>query len=108
MVQHCGEREHGPVRTSSVCLTAARRDALRPAAPVHGLTAGDVQEGAVDGGHPQVRGARVEHHGEGLGRRSQADLTIILGLFNNNKNTVFSGLYFTLFMCDLYRYFKIR
>lgn len=51
---------------------------------MHGLTAGDVQHGAVDGGHPQVGGARVEHHGEGLGGRSQADLAVVLGLLGNN------------------------
>lgn len=50
------------------------------------LTAGDVQEGAVDRGHPQVGGACVEHHSEGLRRRTQADLTIILSLVNNRNN----------------------
>lgn len=46
----------------------------------------------MDGGHPQVGGARVEHHGEGLRRRSQADLTVILGLFNpeNRKEKIWS------------------
>lgn len=81
------------------CNTEGRQKA-RPLEPRPGglwqrtgaLTAGDVQEGAVHGGHPQVGGARVEHHGEGLRRRSQADLTVILGLVNDKKNTVFPRL----------------
>lgn len=50
-----------------------------------GLTAGDVQQGAVDGGHPQVGGAGVEDHGEGLGGRPQADLPVVLSLLNNRE-----------------------
>lgn len=55
-------------------------------APPGGLTAGDVQQRAVDRGDPQVGGARVEHHGEDLRRRAQPDLAVVLGL--DHKHTL--------------------
>jgi len=61
--------ESDPAGGSQQCL-------LQPT----GLTACDVQQGAVNGGHPQVGRTRVKHHGEGLGRRAQTNLTIILSL----------------------------
>lgn len=44
------------------------------------LTAGNVQQGAVDRWHPQVGWASVEHHRESLMGGAQANLAIILGL----------------------------
>lgn len=77
VVQHCGKRT-GAYKS----LRLFQHAALSWTA----LTAGDVQEGAVDRGHPQVGGACVEHYSEGLRRRTQADLTIILSLVNNRNN----------------------
>lgn len=78
VVQHCGKTEHRLIK-SSICFN--RLPMSRTA-----LTTGDVQEGAMDRGHPQVGGACVEHHGEGLRRRTQTDLAIILSLVNNRNN----------------------
>lgn len=44
------------------------------------LTAGQVEEGAVDGGDPEVGGAGVEQHGEVLWRGADADHAVVLGL----------------------------
>lgn len=44
------------------------------------LTAGDVQQLAVDGGHPQVGGAGVEDDGEALRGGPDADLPVVLRL----------------------------
>lgn len=79
MVQHCGDREGQKL----VPLVQRGWDG-----GTKGPTAGDVQQGAVDGGHPQVGGAGVEDHGEGLRGRSQADLPVVLSLLNNNTEKV--------------------
>lgn len=50
----------------------------------------------MDRGHPQVGGACVEHHSEGLRRRTQADLTIILSLVNNRNNNEHRNIYHPL------------
>ena len=52
------------------------------------LTAGHVQEGAVDGGHPQVGGACVKQHCEVLGWSPNADHPIILSLETDIKYTM--------------------
>lgn len=44
------------------------------------LTAGDIEEGAVNGGDPEVGGARVKQHSEVLWRGANADHPIVLGL----------------------------
>lgn len=44
------------------------------------LTAGHIEERAVNGGDPEVRGACVEQHSEVLWRAANADLPIVLGL----------------------------
>lgn len=44
------------------------------------LTAGLIHGQAVNGGHPQVRGARVKQHGEVLRRGADADLPVELDL----------------------------
>ena len=44
------------------------------------LTAGQVQEVAVDGGDPQVGRAGVKQHGEGLRGGADADLPVVLSL----------------------------
>lgn len=44
------------------------------------LTAGQIEERAVNGGDPEVRRARVKQHSEVLRRGADADLPIVLGL----------------------------
>lgn len=44
------------------------------------LTAGQIEEGAVNGWNPEVGGAGVKQHGEGLRRGTDADCTIVLSL----------------------------
>lgn len=48
------------------------------------LTAGHIQEGAVDGGDPQVGGASVKQHSEVLRRGADADHPVVLGLRGQN------------------------
>lgn len=52
-----------------------------------GLTAGHVQERAVDGWDPEVRGARVEQHSELLRGGADADRPIVLGLGRRDRNS---------------------
>lgn len=51
-----------------------------------GLTAGDVGVVALLGGHPQVGGARVEDHLEGLRRVADADGPVVLRLRSPNTH----------------------
>lgn len=51
-----------------------------------GLTAGRVQERAVDGRDPKVGGARVEQHGELLRGGADADGPIVLGLGRQDRS----------------------
>lgn len=44
------------------------------------LTAGQIEEGAVNGGDPKVGGASVKQHSEGLRRGTNADRAIVLSL----------------------------
>ncbi len=44
------------------------------------LTAGQIEERAVNGGHPEVGGAGVKQHSEVLWRGANADHPIVLGL----------------------------
>ena len=44
------------------------------------LTAGQIKEGAVNGGDPEVGGARVKQHAEVLRRGANTDHPIVLGL----------------------------
>lgn len=49
--------------------------------PQHGkLTAGHIEERAVNGGDPEVGGAGVKKHSEVLWRGADADHPVVLGL----------------------------
>ena len=50
------------------------------------LTAGNVQNGAVDRRDPQVGGPSVKHNLEPLPRCSNGDISIILGLQDTHTN----------------------
>lgn len=49
------------------------------------LTAGHVEEGAVDGGDPEVGGASVKEHREVLWRSADTDHPVVLGLGGHSK-----------------------
>lgn len=49
------------------------------------LTAGNVQQGAVNGRHPEIGRTSVKHHAEGLRRGSQGDVAIVLCLVKHKK-----------------------
>ena len=74
------------------------------------LTASNVEERAVYGGHPEVGGARVKHHRERLGRTADPNLTIILSLWRYNSvcklanHTVVLGLWRYDSVCIVLRY----
>lgn len=55
------------------------------------LTARQVQGRAVNGGHPEVRGARVKQHGEFLRRSADADLPKILELWRQEATPLRSA-----------------
>ena len=44
------------------------------------LTAGNIEDGAVDGRYPEVGGSCVEQHLESLSRRTDGDIPIVLSL----------------------------
>lgn len=88
MVEHCGEEKDGLFEasinyfnwTTATEMLFSLVFSTVFVMSTGELTACDVQEGAVNGGHPQVGGAGVKHHSEGLRRGTQADLPVILGL----------------------------
>lgn len=52
------------------------------------LTAGQVEEGAVNGGNPEVGGAGVKQHGEGLRGGPDADGAVVLSLGGKGQRRV--------------------
>lgn len=65
------------IKSSNVPAEERRRSEAGEEA---GLTAGHIEEGAVDGRDPEVRGARVKQHSELLRGRADADRPVVLGL----------------------------
>lgn len=51
------------------------------------LTAGNVQQGAVNGRHPEIGRTSVKHHAEGLRRGSQGDVAIVLCLVKTQEGS---------------------
>lgn len=51
------------------------------------LTAGHIKKGAVNGGNPEVGGARVKQHSELLWRGPNADLPEVLGLWKQRGSS---------------------
>ena len=51
-------------------------------------TAGDIENLAVDGGHPEVGGAGVEDDGEGLAGGSDVDRPVVLSLWTREGGLV--------------------
>lgn len=64
----------------AVVLSAQQQEIAVQTLATRRLTAGNVGDGTVNRGHPQVGRAGVEHHSEGLRGGPQTNLTIILGL----------------------------
>ena len=71
-------RAHPPLVLAQIwCVTHLIGGGLCRVVPtVH--PAGNVEEGALAGGHPEVAAARIEDDLEGLGRGAQGDLAIVL------------------------------
>lgn len=79
-------------RASSGVGAARPGPGPRQAPGTDGLTAGDVQQLAVDGRDPQIGRAGVEDDGEALWGRPDADLPVVLGLGGGGLSGQSAGL----------------